>query len=335
MYLHNLFTNISQDYIKLYYIINIIIKNAEETDMIDIALIGTGGMVPLQNRYLTSMAARLNGSMLLIDCGEGTQVTLKQLGWGFKNLDYICITHFHADHLAGLPGLLLTVGNSGRTEPLTIVGLTGIKNIVGHLRVIAPELPFEIKFVELPPVETSCILGEYNISVLPLDHRIYCFGYALKINRTGKFDAGRAKQQEIPVKFWSKLQNGETIEDGDKKYAPDMVLGPARKGIKVAYITDTRPTDSIPQFISGADLFICEGLYGDDEKKSKAEEHMHMVFSEAADLAKKGEVKEMWLTHYSPAMTSPEEYIKTAQNIFPNTKLGYDRLNTTIVFEEK
>jgi len=300
--------------------------------MLDIALIGTGGMVPLHNRYLTSMAARLNGSMLLIDCGEGTQVTLKQLGWGFKNLDYICITHFHADHVSGLPGLLLTIGNSGRTEPLTIVGFIGIRNVVNHLRIIAPELPFEVKFIELPPVEKTVALGDYNLSVLPLDHRIYCFGYAININRAGKFDAERAKQQEIPIKFWSKLQNGETIKDNHKKYTPDMVLGPARKGIKVAYITDTRPVNTIPRFISGADLFICEGLYGDDEKKDKAKEHMHMVFSEAADLANRGGVKELWLTHYSPAMTDPENYIDVAKNIFPNTKLGYDRLATTILF---
>jgi ribonuclease Z len=302
--------------------------------VIDIALIGTGGMIPLENRYLTSMAARLNGSMLLIDCGEGTQVTLKQLGWGFKNLDYICITHFHADHIAGLPGLLLTVGNSGRTEPLIIVGFIGIRNVVNHLRVIAPELPFEVKFIELPPVEKTVELGEYNLSVLPLDHRIYCFGYSLNINRIGKFDAERAKQQEIPVKLWSKLQNGETIKENGKKYTPDMVLGPARKGIKVSYITDTRPTNSMPEFIRGSDLFICEGLYGDDEKKEKAEDHMHMVFSEAADLAERGEVKELWLTHYSPAMTNPEEYIDTARNIFPNTKIGYDRMTATILFED-
>jgi len=302
--------------------------------MIDISLIGTGGMVPLHNRFLTSMAARINGSMLLIDCGEGTQITLKQLGWGFKRLDYICITHFHADHISGLPGLLLTVGNSGRTEPLTIVGITGIRNVVEHLRIIAPELPFEINYIELGS-QLNYTLGEYNLSALPLDHRIRCVGYALNIHRPGKFDVERAKQQEIPMQLWSKLQNGETIEHNNKIYTPDMVMGPARKGIKIAYITDTRPTDSIPQFISGSDLFICEGLYGDDEKQSKAEEHRHMVFSEAAELAKKGNVKELWLTHYSPAVTSPEDYIETARNIFPNTKTGYDRMTATISFDDK
>jgi len=310
--------------------------------VIDISLIGTGGMVPLHNRYLTSMAARLNGSILLIDCGEGTQVTLKQLGWGFKNLDYICITHFHADHISGLPGLLLTVGNSGRTEPLTIVGVTGIQNVVEHLRIIAPELPFEIKYIELPLNfrynnaidETQYMLGDYILSALPLNHKVNCVGYTLNINRLGKFDVERAKQHEIPIKLWSKLQNGETITDGDKIYTPDMVMGPARKGIKVAYITDTRPVDSIPSFVNGADLFICEGIYGDDEKKEKAREHKHMTFSEAAELAKQGNVKELWLTHYSPSMPNPEDYIETAVNIFPNTKLGYDRKTTTILFED-
>ncbi|MCL1859709.1 MAG: ribonuclease Z [Oscillospiraceae bacterium] len=307
--------------------------------MIDIALIGTGGMIPLHNRFLSSMAARLNGSILLIDCGEGTQITLCQLGWGFKNLDYICITHFHADHIAGLPGLLLTVGNSGRTEPLIILGAEGIRGVAEHLRVIAPELPFEIKYIELPSAntgaQTSYILGKYNITALNLDHRINCFGYALNINRSGKFDANRATEQKIPLKFWSRLQNGETIKYDSKIYTPDMVTGPARKGIKVAYITDTRPTDSIPDFIYGADLFICEGLYGDDEKRTKAAEHKHMVFSEAAGLAKKGNVKELWLTHYSPAMTIPDDYLEIAKNIFPNTRTGYDRMTTNISFDKE
>lgn len=307
--------------------------------MIDISLIGTGGMIPLSNRFLTSMLARhrVNGSMLLIDCGESTQVTLRQQGWGFKNLDCICFTHFHADHIAGLPGLLLTIGNSERTEPITIVGPVGIKKIVNSLRAIAPELPYDILFVELDLNENTPLsfsVGKYNISALPLAHRIPCAGYSIDLPRTGKFNADRAKQQNIPLQYWRTLQNGETVDANGKIYTPNMVLGAERKGIKISYITDTRPTESIPKFIYGSDLFICEGLYGEDDKLPKAEAHRHMIFSEAADLAKKGCVKELWLTHYSPAMPNPEDYIRTAKNIFENTKAGYDRMTKTILFED-
>ena len=306
--------------------------------MIDVSLIGTGGMIPLANRFLTSMVARLNGSMLLIDCGESTQITLRQQGWGFKSLDYICFTHFHADHIAGLPGLLLTIGNSDRTEPITIIGPVGIKRIVNSLRVIAPELPFEISFVELELRENATLnlsIGEYNLSALSLAHRIPCAGYSIDVPRAGKFDAERAKRQNIPVQYWRFLQNGETVEHDGNIYTPDTVLGASRKGIKVSYITDTRPTEAIPEFIHGSDLFICEGLYGEADKFPKVEAHRHMLFSEAAELAKRGCVKELWLTHFSPAVSNPEDYIESATNIFENSKTGYDRMTKTILFEDK
>jgi len=305
--------------------------------MLDISLIGTGGMIPLDNRFLTAMLARYNGSMLLIDCGEGTQVTMRKLGWGFVNLDYICFTHFHADHIAGLPGLLLSLSNYGRTKPITIVGPKGIKNVVNSLRVIAPELFYEIKFIEISFEDSSSKdfkLGDFHISALPLNHAINCIGYSLRIKRSGKFDTKKAKELQIPVNLWSKLQKGETIEHDGKIYTSNMILGEERKGIKVSYITDTRPIDTIPSFILGSDLFICEGIYGDDEMKSKAHRFYHMVFSEAAELAKLGNVKELWLTHYSQAFTNPEEYINISTNIFPNSKTGYDRISKTFVFED-
>lgn len=303
--------------------------------MIDIALIGTGGMVPLPERFLTCLAVRCNGRELLIDCGEGTQITLKKLGWGLKKLDYICFTHFHADHIAGLPGLLLTIGNAGRTEPLTFIGPNGIEHIVTCLRVIAPELPFNVKYIQLPLDKESVLqLGEYRLSSLPLDHRISCLGYSIYVSRPGKFDVQRAKYQNIPLKFWKALQKGETIINGEKTYTPDMVTGPERAGIKVSYITDTRPIEVIPGFISDSDLFICEGLYGDDEKLPNAEKYKHMLFSEAAKLAKDGNVKELWLTHYSPAMTDPEKHIDSAKDIFTNVIAGYDRMTKTLLFQD-
>ena len=308
--------------------------------MLDISLIGTGGMIPLHNRFLTSMIARCNGSMLLIDCGEGTQVTLSQLGWGFKSIDYVCFTHYHADHIAGLPGFLLTLGNHGRTEPLTLIGPRGLKHAVEGLRVIAPELPYEIEYVEMhfprgkEYKQEQIQLGNFILSVTPTDHTMDGFGYSIYIPRNGEFDAAKAKQNEVSMKYWSRLQKGEIIigEEG-RKYTPDMVAGPERKGIKVSYITDTRPTNAIPEFIKGSDLFICEGLYGEDEMRDKAANHKHMIFSEAATLAKIGEVRELWLTHYSQAMRNPGDYVEGVKKIFPNTVAGYDRISKTFKWE--
>lgn len=302
--------------------------------MLDIALIGTGGFMPLPGRFLTAMAARLGGRLLLIDCGEGTQVTLRQLGWGFKNLETICLTHFHADHIAGLPGLLLTVGNSGRTEPLTIIGPKYTADVVRCLCVVAP-LPFELQFLELPAEEglVSFEAGGFRFAALPLDHRGDCFGYSIRVDRAGRFDAGKAKRLGIPLPFWSRLQGGETAAHEGKLYTPDMVMGPPRKGLKVSYVTDTRPIGAIPDFIRGSDLFICEGIYGEDEKLGKAMEHKHMIFSEAASLAHAGGVKELWLTHFSPALTDPERYLDAARSVFDNTKVGFDRMTESFLFE--
>ena len=302
--------------------------------MLDLCLLGTGGMMPLPNRFTTSLMTRYNGSSLLIDCGEGTQVALKNSGWSFKPVDIICITHFHADHIAGLPGFLLTMGNAERTEDVLIIGPKGIEKVVNSLRIIAPELPFKVNFHELTENSETIEANGYIIDAFKVHHRVTCYGYSIRISRQGKFDAEAAKEQEIPLRYWSRLQKGEIIEDNGRVFTPDMVLGPPRKGIKVTYCTDSRPVAQISENAKGSDLFICEGMYGEAGKEAKAREYRHMTMYEAANLAKEAQVNEMWLTHYSPSLVRPEEYLNNVRRIFSNTKMPRDGWNKTIDFEE-
>ena len=302
--------------------------------MLDICLLGTGGMMPLPYRWLTAMMARCDGSSLLIDCGEGTQIALKEKGWSPKPIDVICFTHYHADHISGLPGLLLTMGNADRTEPLTLVGPRGLERVVSALRVIAPELPFEIKFIEITKPEEVLELNGYRITAFRVNHNVTCYGYTLEILRQGKFSPDSAREHEIPLKFWNPLQKGQTVEDQGRIYTPDMVLGPPRKGIKLTYTTDTRPTESILRNAKGSDLFICEGMYGEDDKIEKAKGYKHMTFREAATLARDAEVGEMWLTHYSPSLVRPDDYMDTVREIFPKAWPGKDGKSVELNFEE-
>lgn len=302
--------------------------------MLDVCLLGTGGMMPLPYRWLTSLMVRYNGKSILIDCGEGTQIAMKEKGWSPKPIDIICFTHFHADHISGLPGMLLTMGNAERTEPLLLIGPKGLTKVVNSLRVIAPELPFEIQCRELTEPQQTLSFDGFHIDAYKVNHNVICYGYSIVVERIGRFDAQKAAELAIPRPFWNRLQKGEQIEQNGKVYTPDMVLGPPRKGLKVTYCTDTRPTESIERNAVGADLFICEGMYGEPEKKQKAKEYKHMTFYEAAELARKAQVKEMWLTHYSPSLIRPEEYMPEVHKIFPNAVAARDGRSVDLLFEE-
>ncbi|MDO4966583.1 MAG: ribonuclease Z [Lachnospiraceae bacterium] len=300
--------------------------------MLDVCLLGTGGMMPLPYRWLTSLMMRYNGGSILIDCGEGTQIAMAKKGWSPKPIDIICFTHYHADHISGIMGLLLAMGNADRTEPVTMIGPKGLARVIQSLRVIAPELPFEIRFLEITELEQCFDFGDFRITAFRANHNIVCYGYTLEIDRTGKFDIERAKELNVPVSFWNRLQKGEEIEYEGKLLTPDMVLGPDRKGIKLAYCTDSRPTDMIVKHASGADLFICEGMYGEPGMEQKAKEHKHMTFYEAADMAKRAEVSELWLTHYSPSLNYPKEYEGEARKIFENTHTCKDGRSVELKF---
>ncbi len=303
--------------------------------MLDVCLLGTGGMMPLPHRWLTALMTRYNGSNLLIDCGEGTQIAIKEKGWSFKPIDVICFTHYHADHISGLPGLLLTMGNAERTEPLTMIGPKGLERVVGALRMIAPEIPFEIRYIELAAPEEDIEVNGYQIHAFRVNHNILCYGYSLTIPRAGRFYVENAKKHDIPQRYWNRLQHGQTVEADGKIYTPKMVLGPERKGIKVTYCTDTRPTESIEKAAAESDLFICEGMYAEEEKLAKARQYKHMTFYEAAEIAKKAFAQELWLTHFSPSLVHAESYMPKVRQIFSSASLGFDGRTAELDFKEE
>ena len=303
--------------------------------MLDVCLLGTSGMMPLPGRWLTSLMTRLGGSSLLIDCGEGTQVAIKEKGWSVNPIDTICFTHFHGDHISGLPGLLLSMGNSDRKEAVTLIGPKGLEKVVNSLRIIAPGLPFPVHFIELTQKEEELEINGYHLKAFRVNHNVVCYGYTITVPRGGKFFMEKAQENQVPMKLWSRLQKGETIEFEGKRYTPDMVIGPPREGIKLTYCTDTRPVCSLVENARNSDLLICEGMYGEREKQEKAEEKKHMTFLEAAKIAREAEVEEMWLTHYSPSLLHPEEYMKPVRKIFPQAFPGKDRKSCTLEFPDE
>lgn len=312
--------------------------------MVDICLLGCGGGMPMPLRYLSATLINFKGRKILIDCGEGTQVSMRIVGWGFKSLDVICITHCHGDHIVGLPGLLSTIGNSGKTTPLTIVGPDGINDVVNGLRVIAKHLPYDINIIENPTYLSFSLgkdgmlvnneSGQIVLETLELDHSSPCLGYKFYFKRDRKFSVEKAEKNKVPKVFWNRLQKGETIIHEGKEYNGNMVLGDERRGIKVSLITDSRPLEKINNFIKFSDLFICEGTYGNEEDVEKAIKNKHMTFGEAATVAKNGEVSELLLTHFSPSMINPKEYLNNSKNVFFNTIIGYDRLMKQLTFKD-
>ena len=205
---------------------------------------------------------------------------------------------------------------------------------MSSLRVIAPELPFEIHYREITEPEQIFEMDGYRLKAFRVKHNVICYGYTIEIDRAGKFDVQRATEQKIPKEYWKHLQKGETVELDGRILTPEMVLGPPRRGIKLTYCTDTRPTDSIRKNAKGSDLFSCQGMKGEKETAAKAVEYKHMSFYEAPNMAKEAEVGEMWRTHYSPSLRHPEEYMDEVLAIFPHAIAGKDRMTTELDFPE-
>ena len=319
--------------------------------MLNITLLGSGGGMPVPERFLSSLIFGYRGRKVLIDCGEGTQVAMRVNSTGFKSIDIIAITQGHGDHILGLPGLLATIGNSGRIEPIIIIGPYGIKSIIEGLRAAVPYLPYELNIIEDPREDLAFVLRDGRLTLLPkkerkkathwditletleLHHSAPCLGFSFYINRRPIFDVKKAELNKVPKILWNILQKGEGISYEGRNYEPSMVLGLDRKGIKLSFITDTRPHELIEDFVRASDLMICEGTYGSDDDIEKAIKNRHMTFREAAAMAHNGEVKQLVLTHFSPAMVNAEEYEKNAAEVFENTIIGKDGLTLTLSFK--
>lgn len=299
--------------------------------MIDVALLGTGGMMPLPGRHLTALLVRHQGHSLLIDCGEGTQVAIRRYGWSMHSIDAILFTHVHGDHVAGISGLLSSMHTEGRREPVHIYGPRAVEEVVANLCIVVG-VNFEVVFHVVG--DRTFQVGELIVSPFPVEHNIACFGYRIDLDRRPKFLPERAKELGVPVQEWGRLQKGEAVHVGLRKISPKEVSGPSRRGISLVYSTDTRPCAPLEQAAYEVDLLITEALYADRAKNQSAQEKMHMTAWEAAELAERAGAKCTWLTHYSPSFRNSGAYVEEMAALHPSVHFASDGWKTTLEFEE-
>ena len=289
-------------------------------------------MMPMPGRWLSCALIRYGSSLVLVDCGEGTQVPWKALGWGFRQLGAICLTHMHADHVAGLPGVLFMVAHAGRTETLDIYGPVGTGYVIEGLRRIVPELPFPVEIHELKSGEQFSLAGGLRGSCAAASHGVPCLAYRFELGRNPAFLPEKAQELGLPVQLWSRLQHGESLEFNGRMITPGEVLGPPRRGIALAFITDTRPTKQLSTFARDVDLLICESMYDTTEDLPLAKAHAHMLAEEAAGMAQAAGAHSLLLTHFSPKITDPSGPEKAARRVFANTRAARDGMVVTLEY---
>ncbi len=295
----------------------------------EVFVLGTGGMMPLPGRALTSVLVRREGELFLFDCGEGTQVSLKKLNLRWKKISVILISHTHADHVTGIPGMLMLTSQVDRTEPLYIIGPPKIKEYVEANRsILDMYINYKIVVKEVVAAGEVFAGNGYRITAFPLRHSKLCIGYSLEEeSRPGVFFPDKAGEKGIPRgPLWSRLQAGEsiTLENG-RTVSPGEVMGPKRQGAKLSFVTDTLPVPEIPRYAAGSDLFICEGMFAEELAQS-ALEKKHLTATQAASLAKQAGVKRLALIHYSPRYTDRDlkGLLKEARAVFSETYLTHD-----------
>lgn len=307
--------------------------------MLRVCLLGTAGQCPRPNRYLSSAFISMENIGVLIDCGEGTQMALSSAAIGCKKIDYICLTHYHSDHVGGLAGVLLAMSNQGRTEPVTLIGPEGLEDVYKNLTYLIRKLQFSVKFITIKEGEDFRLeLGTAAISAFKLHHTVPCYGYNFEVYRKPKFLQEKAIAMGVPRKLWSAINDGNTVFSGGRAYTADMFYGNPRRGIKVSFCTDTRPYGrgvDIVKNVRDADLFICEAMYGSGTRASRAKETCHMFMQDAAKLAREAGVGMVWLTHFSPANMNPYAELDSLKEIMPELYIGRDGMTTELLYSEE
>ncbi len=308
--------------------------------MIDVTVLGTAALMPIPERALSSALLRCSGRSILFDCGEGTQTAARRAGVSLMKTDVIAITHYHGDHIFGIPGLLQTMSVMGRTDRLYITGPGNIARELAPILRLAGPLAYEISLFTLP--DSGMRLSELipgwregaRLTPFKTDHRVASRGYSFTLSRAGKFLPERALELHVPQNQWKLLQGGEAVTVGDRTVEPAEVLGPPRKGLKVSFTGDTAYCAGLVEGARDADLLISDATYGDDAQAQAAADYGHMTFSLAARAAREANVRELWLTHFSQMMEDPEVYLPAARGIFPNTLCAHDGMGVTLRFEE-
>ena len=309
--------------------------------MLTITLLGTAATMPLPDRALSTAFAACGGHGLLFDCGEGTQAAARRAGVNLMRADTVCLTHYHGDHIFGLPGLLQTLGAQGRTRPLLLVGPKGLAGIWSAVRALTGPLPYAVRLQEADgPLALDALSEGWPAGAVlrpfATRHRVPSRGYRLDLPRAGRFDPAKARALNIPVPAWKLLQRGQSIPlESGAVVAPADVLGPARRGLRFVFSGDTAPCPALEQAAQNADLFLCDATYPDNEQEAQAKQWGHSTFAQGAAIAKKADVRRFWLMHYSPMILEPEAALPNAQAVFPAAECGFDGKQIILQYDEE
>lgn len=318
--------------------------------MIDVTLLGSGATMPTPERGVSAAVLRCAGRCILFDCGEGTQAALRREKFSPVKIDLIALSHYHGDHIFGLPGLLQTMSCLRRTEPLTITGPEGLEDALAPVLRLAAVEDYEIRLLPVPQsgdfaMKSLCPVWPEgaHCAAFPTLHRVPSQGYVFSLARPPKFDPEKAKALGIPVRCWKKIiahptgaveWEGSTFYQDGEPVLGTMLMGEPRRGLRVVFSGDTQPCPSLEQASAEADLLICDATYGDDSQEDQALLYGHSTFRQAAELAARAKAMRLWLTHFSQMMRRPEDELPNALAFYPGALCGYDGLSITLRFED-